>query len=114
MPSSSLVAVGESPPGPVPPASLAGAPVEFSAARGWPAKVPRRLPSGKRGAPATGFKLIEISIPDGETAFPAALTSGGGATGSAAPGTLPAIPDVLATVLMSGGGAIGCAAPSVA
>src|SRR5690348_4105888 len=53
-------------------------------------------------------------MPEAEVAVPAPLMSGGGATGSAVPGTFPATPKALATVLMSGGGAIGCAAPIAA
>ena len=50
-------------------------------ASGWPAKLPRRDPSGWRGGSAIGFRLREISAPDASEAAPVPLRSGGGATG---------------------------------
>src|SRR5437868_15184648 len=48
IPSSSLVAIGESPPGPLSPACFAAAPLVVALALGWPEKVPRRLRSEER------------------------------------------------------------------
>src|SRR5205823_8795270 len=81
IPSSSFVATGESPPGPVPPDCRAGVPLAFTSPSGSPAKVPRRLPLGCCGGPAIGTTFSDIKAPEADDAVPPPLRSGGGAIG---------------------------------